>query len=57
MKFPPPLGFTKHINSLGGVVSWDVPIEKDGRIPDPFLDQLRAVGNATGTLNQETERI
>ena len=33
-----------------GVVTWDVPIEKDGRIPEAFLGQLRAVGEATGTL-------
>lgn len=51
-RFPTELvvGYTRYINAHEGVVTWDVPIEKDGRIPDPFLDQLRAVGNATGTL-------
>ncbi len=34
------LGYTKHVNSKGGVVTWDVPISKDGIIPQAFIDQL-----------------
>lgn len=34
------LGYTKHINSKGGVITWDVPISPNGRIPQPFIDQL-----------------
>jgi alpha-L-fucosidase len=30
----------------GAVITWDVPMGKDGLISQPFLDQLSAVGNA-----------
>jgi len=58
-RFPTELvvGYTRCVNTHGGVVTWDVPIDRDGRIPEPFLAQLRAVGKATGTLKPETERI
>ena len=41
-----PIGYTKHVNSRGGVVTWDVPITKDGAIPQPFVDQLQAISSA-----------
>jgi alpha-L-fucosidase len=31
-----------------GVMTWDVPIQRDGLIARPFLDQLSAVGQALG---------
>ncbi len=34
------LGYTKHVTSKGGVVTWDVPIAKNGLLPQAFLDQL-----------------
>lgn len=34
------LGYTKHVNSKGGVITWDVPIMDDGLIPQAFLNQL-----------------
>ncbi len=37
-------GYTADVNSKGGVVTWDVPIHKDGSIPEPFLAQLRVLG-------------
>jgi len=41
-RFPDELvvGYTKHVTSKEGVVSWDVPITPEGRIPQPFIDQL-----------------
>lgn len=36
--------YTRYINSLGGVMSWDVPIDMAGRIPDAFVAQLTAIG-------------
>jgi hypothetical protein len=30
----------------GGVVTWDVPIQPNGLIAEPFIDQLTAVGKA-----------
>lgn len=34
----------RQLADKGGVVTFDVPIRKDGRIPEPFVDQLRAIG-------------
>lgn len=34
------IGYTRHVNARGGVVTWDVPIEKEGLIPAPFVAQL-----------------
>ena len=44
-RFPDELvvGYTRYLNRHGGVVTWDVPIGNDGRIPEPFLQQLRAI--------------
>jgi len=46
-RFPTELvvGYTRYVNAHHGVVTWDVPISADGRIPDAFLDQLRAIGS------------
>lgn len=45
-RFPDELviGYTRHVTGKGGVVTWDVPIQKDGLIPEPFIRQLRQVG-------------
>ena len=50
-RFPTELvtGYTRYITDHGGVVTWDVPVSPGGIIPDEFLEQLRAVGRATGT--------
>lgn len=37
-------GYTRFVNTQGGVITWDVPFEKSGRIAEPFLAQLRAIG-------------
>jgi alpha-L-fucosidase len=37
---------TRRLVDQGGVVTWDVPHEPDGLIPDAFLAQLRAIGEA-----------
>ena len=37
-------GYTEYVNSKGGVVTWDAPISKSGAIPQPFIDQLRTIG-------------
>jgi hypothetical protein len=36
-------GYTRHVNDNGGVVTWDVPIEESGLIPEAFLRQLEAL--------------
>jgi len=37
------IGYTQHVHSKGGVVTWDVPITPGGLIPQPFVEQLRAL--------------
>ena len=37
------IGYTKHVISRGGVVTWDVPIQKGGLISEPFLKQLQTL--------------
>lgn len=41
-RFPDELviGYTKAVNALEGVISWDVPTHRDGTIPDAFRRQL-----------------
>jgi F5/8 type C domain/Alpha-L-fucosidase len=41
---------TDNINSCGGVITWDVPIQSNGHIPQAFVTQLR-------TLNQGNEQL
>jgi hypothetical protein len=41
------VGYTRHINSLEGVISWDLPTSREGRIAEPFMVQLRALCRAT----------
>jgi len=40
------IGTTEQIAEKGGVVTFDVPIQKSGLIPQPFVEQLRAIGRA-----------
>ena len=39
-----PALYTRHINSFGGVVTWDVPIRPDGTIRDALWRQLDRIG-------------
>lgn len=36
--------WSRDIHGKGGVITWDVPIQPNGLIPEPFMDQLAAVG-------------
>jgi alpha-L-fucosidase len=40
------IAITRNIVKKGGVVTWDVPISSAGAIPQPFVDQLTALGKA-----------
>ncbi len=44
------IGWTNNIIDKGGVVTWEVPIQPDGLIPQPFVDQLSAL---KAGLNQQ----
>ncbi|HCE44365.1 MAG TPA: hypothetical protein DET40_12530 [Lentisphaeria bacterium] len=45
-RFPDELvaGYTRYINLQEGVVTWDVPISGEGRLPEAFLSQLGKLG-------------
>jgi hypothetical protein len=38
--------WSRRITEAGGVITWDVPIQRSGLISQPFMDQLTAVGKA-----------
>jgi len=38
------IGYTKNVTDKGGVITWDVPIKSDGKIPQDFINQLKAIG-------------
>jgi hypothetical protein len=40
--------YTRKVRQAGGAVTWDVPVELNGAIPQSFLDQLAALGKALG---------
>lgn len=40
------IGFTKDTCAKGGVVTWDMPISPEGKIPDEFLRQFAAINRA-----------
>ena len=40
--------WSKQITEAGGAVTWDVPVQKNGLISKPFVEQLKAVGKALG---------
>ena len=40
---------TRQLLGKGGTLTYDVPIQKSGLIPQPFIDQLRAIGRAMKT--------
>jgi hypothetical protein len=39
--------FTRMIRDNGGVVTWDVPVQLNGTIPRPFMDQLATIGKSS----------
>lgn len=52
VRFPDELtiGYTKFLNSKGGVVSWDVPLTTAGLIEESFRPQLNALGRAIAAM-------
>ena len=40
--------WSKKITGYGGAITWDTPVQMNGTIARPFLDQLAAVGKALG---------
>ncbi len=42
------VALTRQVGEKGGVITYDVPIQTSGLIPQPFVDQLRAIGKGVG---------
>jgi len=40
------ISWTKHVNDHGGTVTWDLPVNYDGTIPDIYFKQAKALSNA-----------
>jgi hypothetical protein len=43
------VAYTKKVLDAGGAVTWDVPVELNGTIPQPFLDQLATLNHLLAT--------
>lgn len=45
-RFPDALavGYTEYVNRCGGAMTWDVPIDRHGVVPEAFMAQLRKIG-------------
>jgi hypothetical protein len=43
---PQVVEFTGTLRKAGAAVTWDVPVQKNGRIPDAFVEQLSAIRQA-----------
>jgi alpha-L-fucosidase len=48
---------SRNIRTNNGAITWDVPVELDGKIPAAFLTQLRAIGNALNPTNAATSAV
>lgn len=44
------IAFTRRVNESGGTLSWDVPIQAGGVIPEAFIAQFKALGNALTSM-------
>jgi hypothetical protein len=40
------VNWSRKVTESGGAITWDVPVESNGTISQPFLDQLAAVAKA-----------
>jgi hypothetical protein len=40
------VGWSNKVADEGGVITWDVPLQRDGLISQPFIDQLTVIGKA-----------
>jgi hypothetical protein len=40
------IGFSRKLWEAGGAVTWDAPVQLNGTLSQPFLDQLSAIGKA-----------
>jgi Alpha-L-fucosidase len=38
--------YSLEVRKVGGAITWDIPVQKNGLISQPFIDQLTAIGKA-----------
>jgi hypothetical protein len=48
--------WSQEIRKHGGVITWDVPVQAGGLIPQPFIEQLSAVGKALRRQEKDAVR-
>jgi hypothetical protein len=48
--------WSQEIRKHGGAITWDVPVGAGGLIPQPFIQQLSAVGKALRGQAKEAVR-
>ena len=41
--------WSRKVNGFGGAITWDTPVQLNGTIAQPFVEQLAAVGRVLGT--------
>lgn len=46
--------YSRTLHTNQAVITWDVPVQLDGRIAEPFLKQLRAIGSALNSTNKSS---
>ncbi len=46
------LAYTRHINGLGGALTWDVPIGTGGLVPEDFIDYLKYLKQHLKPVNE-----
>ena len=49
--------YTRNIVREGGLMTWDTPVQKNGMISQPFLDQLKAIGQAVREETNQSSSI
>jgi hypothetical protein len=40
------VAYSRKVWALGGAITWDVPVTRDGKLPPAFLPLLNAIGEA-----------
>jgi hypothetical protein len=48
------LKWSNEVRRAGGAITWDVPVQLDGQIPESFVEQLRAIGKAVMAATVQT---
>jgi len=47
------IDWSRSVRKSNGVITWDVPIQANGLMAQPFMDQLMEIGKAVGTISPQ----